>query len=61
MNREASSPTLSACQLQISSLQYRLEILMWEFNWDEENEEKVQLHAVTPEEVEQCFFNGKRI
>jgi uncharacterized DUF497 family protein len=30
---------------------------MWEFEWDEENEEKVRLHAVTPEEVEQCFFN----
>jgi uncharacterized DUF497 family protein len=30
---------------------------MWEFEWDEENEEKVRFHAVTPEEVEQCFFN----
>jgi uncharacterized DUF497 family protein len=30
---------------------------MWEFEWDEENEEKVQLHGVKPEEVEQCFFN----
>jgi uncharacterized DUF497 family protein len=29
----------------------------WEFEWDEENEEKVLSHGVQPEEVEQCFFN----
>ena len=53
------SPALSAstCQPLVSSLQCRLEMLMWEFDWDEENEENLQLHAVTLEEVEQCFFN----
>lgn len=30
---------------------------MPEFEWDEENEEKVLSHGVRPEEVEQCFFN----
>ena len=30
---------------------------VWEFEWDENNEEKVFLHSVQPEEVEQCFFN----
>jgi uncharacterized DUF497 family protein len=30
---------------------------VWEFDWDEDNEEKVLLHSVRPEEVEQCFFN----
>jgi uncharacterized DUF497 family protein len=29
----------------------------WEFEWDEDNEEKVLFHNVRPEEVEQCFFN----
>jgi uncharacterized DUF497 family protein len=28
-----------------------------EFEWDEENEEKVLSYTVRPEEVEQCFFN----
>ena len=28
-----------------------------EFEWDEENEEKVLSHGIRPEEVEQCFFN----
>lgn len=29
----------------------------WEFEWDEDNEEKVLFHSVRPEEVEQRFFN----
>ena len=29
----------------------------WEFEWDDNNEEKVIAHGVQPEEVEQCFFN----
>ena len=32
-------------------------MLAWEFEWDEHNEEKVTLHGVQLEEVEQCFFN----
>lgn len=27
------------------------------FDWDEENEAHIARHRVTPEEVEQCFFN----
>ena len=28
-----------------------------DFEWDEWNQEKVYAHGVTPDEVEQCFFN----
>ncbi len=27
------------------------------FDWDEENEAHIARHRITPEEVEQCFFN----
>ena len=29
----------------------------YDFDWDEQNESHIAYHGVTPEEVEQCFFN----
>ncbi|MBI1928076.1 BrnT family toxin [Candidatus Poribacteria bacterium] len=28
------------------------------FDWDDENEDHIARHRITPEEVEQCFFNS---
>lgn len=42
---------------RISSRLHLVGMPAGEFEWDDNNEEKVLLHGVRPEEVERCFFN----